>query len=110
MALPLTEQHKKPLRSKMLFLIWPPPHAHAEILESLPEAAGVLIQKPMGSDLAFATEILRVCRSRSLRAAVNFQLRFAPMMLALRDAIDRELLGEVVDFEAWLAVDTPWGL
>ena len=31
-------------------------------------------------------------------------------MLALRDAIDRELLGEVVDFEAWLAVDTPWGL
>jgi predicted dehydrogenase len=64
----------------------------------------------MGNDLASATEILRVCRARSLRAAVNFQLRFAPMMLALRDAIDRGLLGEVVDFDAWLAVDTPWGL
>jgi len=29
------------------------------------------------------------------------------MMLALRDAIDRGLLGEVVIFVAWLAADTP---
>lgn len=94
----------------VVFDLATPPDAHAAILKGLPEGAPVLIQKPMGSDLAGASEILRICRARNLKAAVNFQLRFAPMMLALRDAIGRGLLGRVLDFDAWLALNTPWGL
>lgn len=87
-----------------------PPENHLEVLRLLPEGAPVLMQKPMGRDLDEATAILRLCRDRRLRAAVNFQLRFAPMMLALKDAIAKGWLGEVVDFDAWLALDTPWSL
>lgn len=87
-----------------------PPARHAEVLEALPDGAPVLIQKPMGSDLAGASDILRICRRKKLTAAVNFQLRFAPMMLALKDAIRQGWLGEVVDFDAWLALATPWQL
>ncbi|MCT8161298.1 Gfo/Idh/MocA family protein [Pseudoruegeria sp. SHC-113] len=93
-----------------LFDLATPPDAHAGILRLLPDEAPVLLQKPMGSDLAGATEILQICREKRLKAAVNFQLRFAPMMLALQDAVNRGLLGEVLDFDAWLALDTPWGL
>jgi len=93
-----------------IFDVATPPKAHAAVLQALPEGAAALIQKPMGSDLAGATEILEICRSRKLKAAVNFQLRFAPMMLALKDAIAKGWLGEVVDFDALLAVDTPWTL
>lgn len=94
----------------VIFDLATPPDAHAGILEVLPPNAAVLLQKPMGSDLAGATRILEICRARNLNAAVNFQLRFAPMMLALQDAIERGALGEIVDFDAWLALDTPWGL
>lgn len=87
-----------------------PPAAIAGILRQLPEGAVALIQKPMGSDLAAADEILAICRARGLKAAVNFQLRFAPAALALKDAIARGLLGEVADFDAQLALDTPWHL
>ena len=87
-----------------------PPKVHADVLRALPDGAAALIQKPMGSDLAGATEILRICREKDLKAAVNFQLRFAPMMLALKDAIAKGWLGEVVDFDAWLALATPWEL
>lgn len=87
-----------------------PPEAIAGILSALPSGATVLIQKPMGSDLAAADEILRAVRARKLNAAVNFQLRFAPALLALKDAIARDLLGEVVDVDGLLAVDTPWHL
>lgn len=87
-----------------------PPAAHAKVLSALPDGAAVLIQKPMGSDLPAATEILKICRAKKLQAAVNFQLRFAPMMLALKDAIEKGLLGEVVDFDVYLALDTPWQL
>lgn len=87
-----------------------PPAAHAGILAALPEGAPVLIQKPMGMDLAGATEILTICRRRKLLAAVNFQLRFAPMMVALRDAIAKGWLGEVVDVEMHGVLATPWRL
>ena len=87
-----------------------PPARHAGVLEALPDGAVVLIQKPMGNDLAEAADILNICRRKKLKAAVNFQLRFAPMMLALKDAIAKGWLGAVVDFDAWLALDTPWRL
>jgi predicted dehydrogenase len=93
-----------------IFDLATPPAAHAKVLSALPDGAPVLIQKPMGSDLAAATEILEICRAKKLKAAVNFQLRFAPMMLALKDAIAKGLLGEVVDFDVYLALDTPWQL
>ncbi|QRY70558.1 Gfo/Idh/MocA family oxidoreductase (plasmid) [Ensifer sp. PDNC004] len=93
-----------------IFDLATPPAAHASILAKLPVGAAALIQKPMGSNLKAATAILEICRTRKLKAAVNFQLRFAPMMLALKDAIAKGYLGEVVDFDAWLALATPWGL
>ena len=97
-------------QQNVIFDLATPPQAHASILEILPENSGVLIQKPMGSNLHEATKILEICNARSLKAALNFQLRFAPMMIALKDAISSGLLGEIVDFDAWLALDTPWSL
>ena len=97
-------------QQNVIFDLATPPKAHASILEILPENAGVLIQKPMGSNLDEATKILEICNARSLKAAINFQLRFAPMMIALKDAINSGLLGTIVDFDAWLALDTPWSL
>lgn len=87
-----------------------PPQAICAILPELPEGAAVLIQKPMGADLGQARAIRDICRDRRLKAAVNFQLRFAPMMMALRGAIDRGLLGELVEIEVHLNVFTPWHL
>lgn len=87
-----------------------PPAAIPDLLRSLPRDSVALIQKPMGSDLAEADEIIRILRDRNIRAAVNFQLRFAPMCMALKDAVARGDLGEVIDFDALLAVDTPWHL
>ncbi len=87
-----------------------PPSAINALLQALPEGAVALIQKPMGSDIAEADAIIATLRARNIHAAVNFQLRFAPMCLALKDAIAQGLLGDVVDFDALLAVNTPWHL
>jgi predicted dehydrogenase len=71
--------------------------------------SAVLMQKPMGRDLDEARRIRDLCRERQLVAAVNFQLRFAPNMLALRDALERGVLGDVTDIEVRLNLHTPWG-
>lgn len=93
-----------------VFDVATPAAFHVDVLRVLPDGAVAVIQKPMGGDLAQAREIFDVVRDKRLTATVNFQLRFAPMMLALQDAIDKGLLGEVVDFDVGLCIATPWDL
>ena len=80
------------------------------ILERLPRGAAVLIQKPMGQDLATAKRILACCTERNLTAAVNFQLRFSPGMLALQDLVAHDVLGTLVDIDVRLVIEQPWHL
>ncbi|HTM76925.1 MAG TPA: Gfo/Idh/MocA family oxidoreductase [Devosia sp.] len=87
-----------------------PPAAHLDVLPKLPDGAAVLLQKPMGRTLDEASAILALCQSKNLVAAVNFQLRFAPMMLAVKDALDRGWLGKLIDTEVHLNLVTPWEL
>jgi len=87
-----------------------PPHVIASILKDLPIGAAVLIQKPMGANLAQAREIRTVCQERNLKAGMNFQLRFSPMMMAARDAIEKGLLGDLLEIEVHLNIFTPWTL
>ena len=80
------------------------------VLRQLPRGAAVLIQKPMGEDLAGARRIMELCQDRGLIAAMNFQLRFSPNVLALRDVLARTRLGRIVDVEVRIVVKQPWHL
>jgi predicted dehydrogenase len=80
------------------------------VLERLPDGAAALIQKPMGENLAEARRILDVCRAKKLKAAINFQLRFSPNMLALSDLLAQNALGTVTDIEVRLVDRQPWQL
>jgi len=80
------------------------------VLRQLPEGSTVLMQKPMGDDLAMAREILDLTRSRRMTAGVNFQLRYAPFINAARHMIKQGLLGDLVDIEINVNVYTPWHL
>jgi predicted dehydrogenase len=85
-----------------------PPQSHVEVLSALPRGSIVLLQKPMGRDLGEATRILEMVEDLHLTAAVNFQLRFAPMMLAVDDAPRRGILGKLADIEIHLHLLTRW--
>lgn len=85
-----------------------PPDAIAEILSALPDGAAVLMQKPMGADLKDARQILSICREKELTAAVNFQLRFSPMMLAAADLMRQGQMGDLLEIEVQVNIFTPW--
>ena len=87
-----------------------PPSVMVEVLEQLPNNVAVLIQKPMGENLAQAKEIQAVCLRKNLTASINFQLRFSPMMLAIRDAINSGILGDILDIDLNINISTPWEL
>ncbi len=87
-----------------------PASLHARTLARLPGGASVLIQKPMGESLSEAHQILDISTRRNLNAAVNFQLRYAPSVIAARDLIERGVIGDLLDLEVRVAVETPWRL
>jgi predicted dehydrogenase len=80
----------------------------AGVLAELPDHSAVLIQKPMGENLEQARAIRRLCAQKGLLAAVNFQLRFAPAMMASRSLVDRGVIGELHDVEVRVTCDMPW--
>ena len=94
--------------SRCVFDIAVPGSAVANILRQLPIGSYALIQKPLGETLAQAREIVSICESREIHAATNFQLRWAPYMLALQDALEQGLLGETYELEVKVNTFTPW--
>lgn len=96
--------------TEAVFDIAAPPVAHAEILAALPIGAVVLLQKPMGLDLAMASVIRNAARARSQTAAVNFQLRHSAMMRGVAHAIAQGWLGTLTEIEVHLNLVTPWHL
>jgi len=93
-----------------IFDVAVPASAILKVLPQLPDGAAVLIQKPMGETLAEAVAIERLCREKGLIAAVNFQLRWAPVMQAARQYALAGLLGDVHEMEVHVSVFMPWDL
>jgi predicted dehydrogenase len=84
------------------------PEQYIETLKQLPNGSAVLIQKPMGDDFKQAKEILALCREKDFKAAINFQLRYAPFVSAAKYLIDEGLIGELYDMEVRVTIKTPW--
>lgn len=93
-----------------VFDIATPAGEFAEVLAQLPDGCGVLMQKPMGENGTQARRILDLCRAKRFKAAVNFQLRFAPAVRAARQRVADGAIGQLHDMEVRVTVYTPWHL
>ena len=93
---------------KAVFDVAVPGSDHISILEKLPEQSNVLLQKPMGENYEEAKRILTLTKEKRMNAGVNFQLRYAPFITALRHMIIKGELGDLVDIEININVYTPW--
>lgn len=104
------EELLKQLPANAIIDIAVPGPALIPLLEQLPDGAAVLLQKPMGEDMDAARKILAICQRKNLKAAVNFQLRYAPFILEVKRMMSEGLLGEINDIEVNVNVYTPWHL
>lgn len=95
---------------QVVFDVAVPAAAILEVLSQLPEHAVTLIQKPMGDDLEQANAIQTLIETKKLTAAMNFQMRFAPYVMAARSLIEQGAIGDLHDLEIRVSVYTPWQL
>jgi predicted dehydrogenase len=97
-----------PSGAAAVFDVAVPARAVADVVAALPPRSAVLIQKPLGESLDEARRIVSLCRDRRLTAALNFQLRFSPNMIALKALLDGGHFGELADVEVRVVTHTPW--
>ncbi len=106
----LIEEAQKYAEQEAIYDLAVPAPALLNVLPLLPDGAAVLIQKPMGETLQEAHAIVDLCHRKGLIAAVNFQLRWAPVMLAARKIAEAGLIGQLHDIEIQVSVHMPWSL
>ncbi len=94
----------------VVFDIAVPPQALLEVVKKIPEKSICQLQKPMGNSMDEALEIKNIIKEKKIIACVNLQLKFSPMMIALRNAIDKGMIGKITELEISLSVGTPWHL
>ena len=78
------------------------------LLEKLPDGSKVLLQKPMGENMDQARKILAITHRKKMIAGINFQLRYAPYILAVKELMSKGLIGDINDIEINVNVYTPW--
>lgn len=96
--------------SDVLFDIALPGNTIIKMLQKLPDNATVLMQKPIGENYTQAKQILQLTRKKNMLAGVNFQLRYAPFIIAARGMIKNGTIGDLCDIEINVNVFTPWHL
>ena len=94
----------------VVFDIAVPPQVLLEVLKKIPKNSICQLQKPMGNSMAEAAEIKKIIKEKNIIACVNLQLKFSPMMIALKSAIDKGMIGKITELEISLSVGTPWHL
>ena len=94
----------------VVFDIAVPPQVLLSIVEKIPAESVCQLQKPMGNSMEEAKKIRDIIHEKKITACVNLQLKFSPMMIALKEAIDKKMLGKLTELEISLSVGTPWHL
>ena len=94
----------------VVFDIAVPPAILLEVVKKIPEESICQFQKPLGNTLEQARKIKKIVTDKKIIACVNLQLKFSPMMLALKDAIDKKIIKNINEIEVSLSVGTPWHL
>ena len=98
------------LEKNVVFDIAVPPQVLLEVVKKIPANSICQLQKPMGNSMHDAAEIKKIIKEKNIIACVNLQLKFSPMMIALREAISKGMIGDITELEISLSVKTPWHL
>ncbi len=78
---------------------WTDQH-YAMALAALGAGAHVYLEKPITQTLAEADEILTLANRAGLKIVVAHQMRLAPNILALKESIERGMIGDLLEIRA----------
>jgi predicted dehydrogenase len=90
-----------------------PNHTHDVIgIQAARAAKHVIVEKPMGRNLAAADQLLRACSQAGVALSVGYSFRYAAEIRAARRLVEQGALGRILSVQLTMYLDKPssyWG-
>jgi predicted dehydrogenase len=78
-------------------------------IEAAERSRHVLCEKPMAMDSRECERMVQVCRSRGVKLGIAYYRRFYPIVLKIREFLEKEVLGKIVLVRTTLVEHTELG-
>jgi predicted dehydrogenase len=84
-------------------------HHYDQVIKAAKVGKHVLCEKPIAMDSAQAEAMVKTCEANNVRFAVNYPLRFHPIITKAKELLDSQILGKLVSIGVNYNIDFPPG-
>jgi predicted dehydrogenase len=84
-------------------------HHHYQVIKAAKAGKHILCEKPLALTSAQAEEMVKTCEENNVRFAVNYPLRFHPIITKAKELLDSQILGTLVSMSVNYNIDFPPG-
>lgn len=82
-------------------------HHYEQVIKAAKAGKHILCEKPIAMDSVQAEEMVRTCEQNNVKFAVNYSLRFHPIITKAKELLDSQILGKLVSIGVNYNVDFP---
>jgi xylose dehydrogenase (NAD/NADP) len=84
-------------------------HHYDQVIKAAKAGKHVLCEKPIAMDSKQAEDMVKTCEQNNVKFAVNYSLRFHPIITKAKELLDSQILGKLVSIGVNYNVDFPPG-
>ncbi len=82
---------------------------YEQVIKAAEAGKHVLCEKPLSINTAQAVEMVKACEQNNVRFAVNYPLRFHPLISKAKELIESQMIGKLVSINLNYNIDMPPG-
>jgi predicted dehydrogenase len=84
-------------------------HHYYQVIEAARAGKHILCEKPIALTSAQAEEMVKTCEANNVWFAVNYPIRFHPIITKAKELLDSQILGKLVSINVHYNIDYPPG-
>ena len=84
-------------------------HHHDQVIKAAKAGKHVLCEKPIAIDSIQAEEMVKTCERNNVKFAINYPIRFHPIITKAKELLDSQILGKLVSISVNFNIDFPPG-
>lgn len=84
-------------------------HHHYQVIKAAKAGKHILCEKPIALNSVQAEEMVKTCEENNVRFAINYPIRFHPIITKAKELLDSQILGKLVSITVNYNIDYPPG-
>jgi predicted dehydrogenase len=82
-------------------------HHFEQVVKAAKAGKNILCEQPIAISSSQAEEMIKVCKENKVKLILNHQFRVHPLIVKVKELIDKQLLGKIISISAFYNLDYP---